>query len=376
MNGNGRPSDDALTRGMDALHVLICRAQRDLFLLIAEADRRKLWEGDGARDMAHWLWMRYGVSDWKARRWIGASHALESLPSTADAFTAGRLGIDKVVELCRYATPESEDGMVPWAEQVSAGAIRRKADLAQERAAREAGEEDGARKLSWWYFDQGRRFGLQAELPSAQGAVVARALERAADQIPVMPGESGGRTSDARHADALVALAATRLSDDADLERSTIVVHAPLEAVVSGRGSAEVEGGGIVDAETARRLLCAGRVQGVVENRSGDAVRVGSMRREPPPWMMRQLRHRDRECRFPGCGARRFVIAHHIRWWADGGPTRLDNLMLICGFHHKLVHEHGWTVKREPGGEFTWFRPDGRVYRTGPAPPAAKGGGP
>jgi hypothetical protein len=92
--------------------------------------------------------------------------------------------------------------------------------------------------------------------------------------------------------------------------------------------------------------------------------------------MMRQLRYRDRECRFPGCGARRFVIGHHIRWWADGGSTRLDNLMLVCGFHHKLVHEHGWTVKREPAGEFTWFRPNGKEYRTGPAPPTVVDRGP
>ena len=91
MNDPVAPSDDALTRGLDALHVLICRAQRDLFLLVAEADRRRLWEGDGARDMAHWLWMRYGVSDWKARRWIVASHVLGSLPLTTEAFLSGRI---------------------------------------------------------------------------------------------------------------------------------------------------------------------------------------------------------------------------------------------------------------------------------------------
>jgi hypothetical protein len=158
MNDAPEPSDDALTQGMDALHVLICRAQRDLFLLIAEADRRKLWQGDGARDMAHWLWMRFGVSDWKARRWIGASHALESLPSTADAFVAGRVGIDKVVELCRYVTPDSEQDALPWAERVSAGAIRRKADVLREREVREAADVDSARSLRWWSFDEGRRF--------------------------------------------------------------------------------------------------------------------------------------------------------------------------------------------------------------------------
>jgi hypothetical protein len=376
MNDAPEPSDDALTQGMDALHVLICRAQRDLFLLIAEADRRKLWQGDGASDMAHWLWMRYGVSDWKARRWIGASHALESLPSTADAFVAGRVGIDKVVELCRYVTPDSEQDVLPWAERVSAGAIRRKADVAREREVREAADADSARSLRWWSFDEGRRFGLQAELPAAAGAVVARALERAAAQVPVMPGEEGAGSSAARHADALVALASARLSDDGDLERATVVVHVPAEVVASGRGSGEVEGGGVVPAATARRLLCSSRVQAVVEDGSGNTVGLGRMHREPPPWMMRQLRHRDRECRFPGCGARRFATAHHIRWWADGGPTRLDNLVLVCGFHHKLVHEYGWTVKRESDGDVLWFRPDGERYCAGPAPPALGDGGP
>src|SRR6059058_1325663 len=57
--------------------------------------------------------------------------------------------------------------------------------------------------------------------------------------------------------------------------------------------------------------------------------------------MMRQLRYRDVECRFPGCGARRFTQAHHIVWWKEGGPTDLDNLVLVCFFHHKLVHELG-----------------------------------
>ena len=61
---------------------------------------------------------------------------------------------------------------------------------------------------------------------------------------------------------------------------------------------------------------------------------------------MRQLKYRDRECTFPGCGARRFTQAHHIVWWERGGATDLDNLVLVCSFHHKLVHEYGWGLKR------------------------------
>src|SRR5262249_28939658 len=111
-NGKPIPSQDARARSdalarddaaflarMDSSHARLCAEQRRLLSFIAEADRRSLWESSGARDMVHWLRMRYGISDWKARRWIDASHALESLPVTSEAFSSGRLGVDKVVEL-------------------------------------------------------------------------------------------------------------------------------------------------------------------------------------------------------------------------------------------------------------------------------------
>jgi len=89
--------------------------------------------------------------------------------------------------------------------------------------------------------------------------------------------------------------------------------------------------------------------------------------------MLRQLKYRDRECRFPGCGARRFTQAHHVTWWEKGGRTDLDNLVLICFFHHRLVHEYGWTIQRTTDdGEVAWFHPDGTRYRAGPAPPHQK----
>ena len=99
-------SADQLIEAMDGLHRLDCSVQRELFGLIARVDRLELWRDSGARDMAHWLWMRYGISEWKARRWIAASHALEYLPLISEAFSCGELGIDKVVELSRFATPE------------------------------------------------------------------------------------------------------------------------------------------------------------------------------------------------------------------------------------------------------------------------------
>src|SRR5204862_7986770 len=119
--------------------------------------------------------------------------------------------------------------------------------------------------------------------------------------------------------DALVALCSTRIGQDSDPDRTSVIVHATIDQVSSADGSCENEGGGIIHAETARRLACQARVQEVIEDRGGNPVGVGRMSREQQGWMVRQLRYRDRECTFPGCGSRRFAQAHHIVWWRRGG---------------------------------------------------------
>jgi hypothetical protein len=361
-------NDQELLDAVDASHREASRLQRELLGLIAEVDRRALWRDSGARDMAHWLAMRQGISQWKARRWIAAAHALEHLTDLARALSSGELAIDKVVELTRFATFESEAGLITWAKFVSCAAVRRKADLEVRRAIDDVREAERARFLNWWYLDDGNRFGMEAELPAAQGAVVARALQRVTDSLPAMPDEEDPSFVEARRADALVALCSTHIADDADPDRATVVVHARLGDLVGTDGSAEIEGGGRLHPETARRLLCDARVQTVLEDERGEPVRLGRLTREPSPSMMRQLRYRDGECRFPGCGARRFTQAHHVMWWGDGGTTDFDNLVLVCFFHHRLVHEHGWSLRRDEDGRVRWMRPDGSALTHAPRP--------
>lgn len=366
---------EQLIEALDAAHRETSRIQREMFDAIAEMDRREIWRGSGARDMAHWLAMRHGISQWKARRWIAAAHALEHLTDLGHAFSTGELGIDKVVELARFASFETEAGLIRWATFVSCAAVRRKADLEVRRAIDDVRDAERARFLNWWYHDDGNRLGLEAELPAAQGAVVASALQRVTDTLPVMPGEEDPSYAEARRADALVALCSNRLADDADPDRATVVVHARLGDLDGAGGSAEIEGGGWIHPETTRRLLCDGRVQTVLEDPNGEPLRLGRVAREPSASMIRLLRYRDVECRFPGCGARRFTQAHHIVWWGDGGATDLDNLVLVCFFHHRLVHEHGWRVRRESGGGLRWVKPDGSLHQRGPGSrrPATRG---
>jgi hypothetical protein len=369
---------DALTKtaeahligAIDAAHADVAQAERRLLSLIAEADRREVWRDDGAHDVGHWVSMRYGISSWKAHRWVAASRVLELLPRLSAVFERGELGIDKVVELCRFASPETESHLIRWAKTVSCGAIRHRGDLAARQSSEGVIEAEEARSLSYWYTGD-RRFGLEANLPAAQGAIVVRALERVAEQTPAMPGEDDAASAPAKRADALVALCSARIASDADADRASVIVHARLDTASSDVQGCELEGGPVIDHTTVERLLCNARTQAVVEDDAGNVLGLGRTTREPSAWMVRQVRYRDRECRFPGCGARRFTEAHHVRFWRHGGRTDLDNLLLICSFHHRLVHEYAWSVKRDADGTVRWFRSDGTRYRAGPSPGAA-----
>jgi len=357
-------SDRVLMEGLTEAMRRIGEAQRDALELIAALDRSDSWIDEGARDMAHWLWITYGMSDWKARRWIAAAHALPRLPRIADALATGVLSIEKVVELTRFATPSDETHLIEWAEQVSPARIRNEADLRRKADTDAAADEDASRSLLRRFLDGGRRFELFAELPAAHGAVVSRAIDRIAAQVPEMPDEHG--RAEARRADALLALCSGHLAADPDPDRTTVVIHTRTGDRSSGSTAAAIEGGGVADPSVVERLLCDARIQVVREDATGRTVGIGRMSRVVPPWLGRQVRHRDRGCRFPGCGTTAFTQAHHIRFWRNGGRTDLDNLVLICSFHHKLVHEYGWWIEGDAEAELRWYRGDGTRYRAGP----------
>ncbi|MGH7305830.1 MAG: HNH endonuclease signature motif containing protein, partial [Candidatus Rokuibacteriota bacterium] len=101
-------------------------------------------------------------------------------------------------------------------------------------------------------------------------------------------------------------------------------------------------------------------------------VEISARTRTIPPALRRALQHRDHGCRFPGCHGR-LTQGHHIRHWAQGGPTTLSNLTLLCRRHHRAVHEEGYQVERQPDGELRFLRPDGRLLPEVPIPCAVPG---
>jgi hypothetical protein len=129
-----------------------------------------------------------------------------------------------------------------------------------------------------------------------------------------------------------------------------------------------LEDGTRVSAETSRRFACdAGRVV-MTHDSEGKILDVGRRRRTSPTAIRRALSYRDENCRFPGCGTK-YCEAHHVKHWAAGGRTDLENLVLLCRWHHRSVHEEGYRVQRVGEGEFRFFRPDGKEIP--PLPPPA-----
>src|SRR5437762_1405524 len=122
-------------------------------------------------------------------------------------------------------------------------------------------------------------------------------------------------------------------------------------------------------AETSRRVACDASRVVMRHDSDGRVTEVGARTRTIPPALRRALQHRDRGCRFPGCGLR-FTQGHHIHHWAQGGSTTLSNLALLCPRHHRSVHEEGFQVERLADGELQFRRANGELFPEAPPLPA------
>jgi len=179
-----------------------------------------------------------------------------------------------------------------------------------------------------------------------------------------------------QQADALALIAEIALHRGIDPgsagERYQVVVHidAPVLTNPDVPGQSVLEDGAHVSAETSQRLACDASRVVMRHDADGRITEVGARTRTIPPALRRALQHRDKGCRFPGCGLP-FGQGHHIKHWAHGGPTKLSNLTMLCRRHHRAVHEEGYEVERRPNGELCFRRPDGRPIHDVPAPSAA-----
>jgi len=397
-----------------------------LLVLIREFDQRDGWHIQGAKSCAHWLNWRIGLDIGAAREKVRVARALEELPTISRAMSKGEVSYSKVRAMTRVATPKNETALMELARAGTTAHVervvrawRRVDRLAENLESQKQREHRYLRT----YTDEDGMLVLRGRLAPEVGAAVLRALEAAGDELfrARKPGETqpaSGQIIDdptvgQRRADALalvaeksLALGAGGSTGEVDVDgsmaedvaggpakagdvrgvhrsprggssgdRYQVVVHVEAEALVKGSetGQALLEDGVRVSAETSRRIACEASKVVMRHGPGGGVLDVGRKTRTIPPAIRRALRYRDRGCRFPGCGVR-VCDAHHVEHWADGGKTKLDNLLLLCRRHHTAVHEDGYRVRLCREGTARFYDPRGqRIFDVPPAPRIAPG---
>ncbi len=380
------PDLTALEAEMLSLAAHIAAATHRFLTLLLDFDRADGWHGDGMKSFAHWLNWRCGFGLNAAREKIRVAHALPELPGISKAFRCGRLSYSKVRALTRVATADNEDTLLELALSSTASQTERIVrGLKRCRSVSEANAVHRARRLDVFVDDDGS-YVIRGRLDAEAGALLVAALnsacaefdERDVDQDTETAPEPDDRPG-ANRADALGRIAEAYLAGATDTlgsaERNAVVIHVNPESLRRHTGDVSAEtsngrpqartaprantaNGASLSRETARRLSCDAALLAVYENDAGEPLSIGRRSRAIPAAIRRALALRDGGCRFPGCSERRHVDAHHVHHWADGGETALDNLVTLCRYHHRCVHEDGFTVTMA-AGRLQFFTPQG-----------------
>jgi hypothetical protein len=367
-----RELEAAITELAGHLNAADCRWLQ----LIAEFDRRAGWSDGSSQSCAHWLNWKCGLDLGAARERVRVAHALEELPRISAAMAHGELSYSKVRALTRVACAVTEEYFLSIALHGTAHHVQTL--VRQYRRAREVEElsrearQQATRALTYFHDDDGSLV-LRGRLPAEAGRLLLAALEAAIQHmnhsdVSAETSEERPKPS-ARRVDALAIVAESFLKHGAESlsggERHQIVVHVDAETLREGTGGrCELEDGPSMPAESARRLACDATVITILEDEKGTPLDVGRKTRSIPPAIRRALQARDRGCRFPGCTHTRYVDGHHIHHWAKGGDTKLSNLLTLCRFHHRQVHEGGVVVRVLDDGAVRFLRPDGSSFDT------------
>jgi hypothetical protein len=354
---------DELDRAIVNLSARINASTYELLVLIREFDERAGWLKWNLESCSQWLHWRCDLSRCAAREKVRVAHALKALPEISIAFSEGVLSYSKVRALTRVATPVNESELLAFARSTTAARVEERCHQmrnAQPDSVDTANRVHAQRSLRVWK-DTGRgTVTLTVELPVEAGELVCQALDKAVEASEAKGAEFEAESWGAQQADALVSVAKCYLNGGSDGSASSadayqVVIHVDGDVLEGGEGRSDLP------VESVKRLSCDGSVIPMVDGPDGAPMNVGRKQRTVPAALKRALWARDGGCVFPGCTHRRFVDAHHVRHWADGGETRLDNTMLLCSGHHRLVHEGGYQIRKDHFGQWYFRRSDGRA---------------
>ena len=317
----------------------------------------------------HWLNYYCGISLGPAREKVRVAQCLKSLPLIDAAFARGEISYSKVRAMTRSATPENEHYLLEIARFGTASHVEKLVRKHQAVTRLEAEEPEKSPEFSYYYDDDGMLV-FRGRLRPEDGAVFIQAMQAMMDQQHAenVSAETflqeGPDTYTEKRADALLHMAEHYLAgggeEPAPLhggDKYQVVVHFNEYTALNQVPDGYIEGGPPLSPTTMQRLACDASRVTVLEDADGRVLNVGRKTRTIPPAIRRALHLRDRGCRFPGCCETRFVDAHHIHHWGEGGETRLGNLVLLCRSHHRLIHEKGYEIVKDDNHDLIFLDP-------------------
>ena len=366
--------DSAAVTALDQAYALVAQANAVAMRLLAEVDRRGSSAVTGAPTTKAWLRHRQRLTPAQAKRDVSVAAALErGMSATGQALAGGRISLEQVAAIAqvlgqapRSAGPEqlkqAETLLLEQAAQLDAVDLRRLGVYLWSVLDPEATDAEEGRRLA---AQEARAFGrrrlalladgdggvwLSGHLDAEGAAVVQTALDPLAAPRPTDADGPDPRSGAQRNADALVELA-RRALNHRDLpaaggEKPHLAITFDYDSLRARLGVGALDTGGPLSASTIRRLACDAMIIPAVLDTAGVPLDLGRRVRVVPPSLRRAVILRDRGCAFPGCTRPpSWCDAHHIVHWIRGGSTSLDNAVLLCGHHHRLIHKGDWVVQ-------------------------------
>ena len=396
-------NNDQLADQITTLAGQINAANYRFLTLIAEFEQRKAWSGYGLKSCAHWLNWKCGIDMGAAREKVRTALALTHLPKTKTAFQKGELSFSKVRALTKIATPKNESFLLNIAEYGTAQHMEKlvksyravdnnltaeeehsNITKAQQESKLDIAKEDKQKenRSVICYQDNDGMWIIHAKLPAKEGSLVAKTLKELGDKLAETENQAEAQpeqkdktepknvsaetfslnqteeklTFPQRRADALIALSehylatvhsasTNSLTALKSAERCQLILH--IQAGSLNQSPQHLDGQWLPPS-TARRMACDAGLLIVEEDEAGNVLNIGRKSRIIPPAMARALAIRDNGCQFPGCCETRYTEGHHIKHWADGGETKLDNLVTLCRYHHRELHKGSFYLTLKP----------------------------
>ena len=330
------------------------------------------YKADGALGIVPWLKDKARLSGADAAEHVQVARQLKQLPRTEEALAHGNINYQHAVTMARTAEQvgstavrKSETTLLRAAETMDAGAFVTVAKNFQHVVDHDGALAEANRAHQRRYLTIGEPVNGLAKV---EGQLVSEAVAslRTAIEPYMKPIKGDERTYGQRTHDALVealrrgtsvggsngnGAASKGTTSNGSGPRPQLIIKTTIDTLagIDGAPAGQLEWGGTIPAETVRRLACDSAISRIIGLRELEQE-VTHAARTIPPATRRALVARDGHCVFPGCDRPApWCEGHHLVFWADGGPTKLENLGLVCQAHHRRVHEEEWRLQRKDG---------------------------